>query len=137
MSRFLLFTCAALGLLVACGGNRHRTETPATDVSVVRSGETTVVSIQDHDDEPENQSCKAYCDRLTACWYAIPNVDQMLTSKDVFAKCWAEQHQCKTPTTEVHCCGAVTACGDFVKCENAARDVVIDCRRTGNTAEQK
>jgi hypothetical protein len=95
---------------------------------MARSGETTVVSIQDHDSEPENASCKVYCDRLTACWYAIPNVDPMLSSKDVFAKCWAEQHQCKTPTTEVHCCGSVTVCGDFVKCENAARDVVTECR---------
>jgi hypothetical protein len=128
MIRISLLTYAGLGLVaVACGSNRPGPETPATDVSVVRSGETTVVSIQDHNDEPENASCKAYCDQLTACWYAMPNVDPMLTSKDVFAKCWSEQHQCKTPTTEVHCCGSVADCGDFVRCENRARDVVTDC----------
>jgi hypothetical protein len=128
MSRFSFLPCAALGVLVACGGNKVGPETPSTDVSVVRSGETTVVSIQDHDTEPENPSCKAYCDRLTSCWYAMPNVDPMLTSKDVFAKCWSEQHKCKTPTTQVHCCGSLSVCGDFVKCENTARDVVTDCR---------
>ncbi len=103
---------------------------------MVRSGETTVVSIQDHDDEPENSTCKAYCERLAACSYAMPNMDPMLTAKDVFAKCWAEQHQCRTPMTEVHCCASVTACGDFVQCENTARDRVTDCRH-GTTATSR
>lgn len=90
-----------------------------------------MVSIQDHASEPENPTCKAYCERLAACSYAMPNVDPMLSAKDVFAKCWAEQHQCQTAVTEVHCCGSISACGEFVKCENAARDVVTDCRRPG------
>ncbi len=119
---------AALPLL-ACGGGTRKADTPTTDVTVVRTGDTTVVSVQDHTEEPENAVCKAYCERLTKCWYAVPNADPMLAPKDVYAKCWAEQHQCRTPMTEVHCCSSSDSCPDFVKCETTARDVVTDCRK--------
>ncbi|HEX3594354.1 MAG TPA: hypothetical protein VHU80_04610 [Polyangiaceae bacterium] len=102
---------------------------PAKNVTVVKSGDTTVVAVEDDVQEPESADCKRYCERLSACWYAVPNADPMLAPKDVLAKCWTEQHHCRTPTTALHCCGAVNACGDFVKCESTAQDMVTDCER--------
>lgn len=134
VSRTLLVVCSGCAVLAACGAARSGAATPATDVSVTHSGDTTVVTIEDHSVEPENRDCKAYCDRLTACWYAVPNVDPMLAPKDVFARCWAEQHQCKTAVTEVHCCASISTCSEFVKCENSARDVVTECRPGGVAA---
>ena len=89
-----------------------------------------MVTIEDRDTEPENATCKAYCERLAACWYAVPNADPMLSGKDIFDKCWAEQHQCRTATTELLCCGSIGVCGDFVQCQATGRDVVSDCQHT-------
>lgn len=117
-------------LLLGAGcGSRQPAPKPDDRISVAQSGETTVVTIEDREREPENAVCKSYCERLSACWYAVPNADPMLSPKDILARCWAEQHQCRTPTTEVLCCGSLTACGDFVKCEGAGRDVVSTCER--------
>ncbi|HEX4335715.1 MAG TPA: hypothetical protein VH062_07345 [Polyangiaceae bacterium] len=119
----------ALSALVLLGSGCAETPPPRDDIKVVKSGDTTVVAVEDHSQEPESASCKTYCERLSACWYAVPNADPMLGPKDVLAKCLAEQKQCRTPTTALHCCGAINACGDFVKCQSTAQDVVTDCDR--------
>ena len=125
----LLAASVALALPQAsCASSPPPPDSPNSNVTVVHNGDTTVVSVEDHTLEPENAACKAYCQRLSTCWYAVPNADPMLSQKDVYAKCWGEQQQCRTSTTELFCCGSAAACGDFVKCQTTARDVVTDCR---------
>ena len=126
----LLLVLAVVGAAAGC----RRSAPPAnTDdrISVVKSGETTTVTIDDQVREPVNPVCKQYCERLSACWYAVPNADPMLAQKDVFARCLAEQQKCRTVPTELMCCGALTACGDFVHCQSTSRDVVSDCTHSG------
>lgn len=124
----LLFVPA---LLVTAAGCRRTAppQNPDDRISVVKSGETTTVIIDDQSREPESPLCKQYCERLAACWYAVPNGDPMLASADVYARCWAEQKHCRTVPTEMMCCGALTACGDFVHCQATSRDVISDCTR--------
>ena len=115
-----------LTLCLACGSKQPPAK-PDDRISVTQSGETTLVTIENREREPENAVCKSYCERLSACWYSVPNADPMLSPKDIFARCWAEQHQCRTVTTEALCCGSLTACSDFVKCQGSGRDVVSTC----------
>jgi hypothetical protein len=114
-------------VLVPGCGSKQPPAKPDDRISVTQSGDTTLVTIEDREREPENAVCKSYCERLSACWYAVPNADPMLSPKDVFARCWAEQHFCRTVTTEVLCCGSLDACSDFVKCQGTGRDVVSTC----------
>jgi len=133
MARTLSRLLLVLTVVAAAAGCR-RTAPPAGPddrISVVKSGETTTVTIDDQAREPESPLCKQYCERLSACWYAVPSADPMLAPKDVYARCWAEQQKCRTVPTEMMCCGALTTCGDFVHCQSTSRDVVSDCRHSG------
>jgi hypothetical protein len=133
------FLVSLLAALVGAGCHSQQPPAKADDrVSVTQQGDTTVVIIEDREREPENAVCKSYCERLSACWYAVPNADPMLSPQDIFARCWAEQHQCRTVMTEALCCGSLTACGDFVKCQGSGRDVVSTCThlRLGSAATQ-
>jgi hypothetical protein len=122
----------ALAAAAAAGCRQSAPPAHADDrIHVDRNGETTTVTIDDQSREPESPLCKRYCERLGACWYAVPDADPMLASKDVFAKCWAEQRNCRTAPTEVMCCGALTSCGDFVHCQAASPDVISDCTHSG------
>ena len=131
--------CVIWSIVLTPGcGSKQPPAKPDDRISVTKSGETTVVTIEDREREPENAVCKSYCERLSACWYAVPNADPMLSPKDIFSRCWAEQHGCRTATTEVLCCGSLTVCGDFVKCQSSGRDVVSTCEhlRLGGGAAQ-
>lgn len=110
-----------------CSASSASSEEPRT-VSVARSAEGTMVSIDDAPAEPENAVCSSYCKQLAKCWYAVPNVDSSLPSEDVLRRCRAEQQGCRTPTTELLCCGYVDDCSDFSQCNSKGRDVVSDCK---------
>lgn len=120
--------CALLALASSPGCSKSQPPPKPDDrISISQAGDTTVVTIEDREREPENPVCKSYCERLSACWYSVPSADPMLAPKDVLARCLAERSQCRTPTTEALCCGLLSACADFVRCQATGRDVVSTC----------
>jgi hypothetical protein len=135
MARLLTSTFLLTLTTAASGCHQSAPAANADDhVRVHKNGETTTVVIDDESKEPESPLCKRYCERLSACWYAVPNADPMLAKKDVYARCWAEQQDCKTVPTEMMCCGSLTECGDFVRCQASSADIVSDCRHPASGA---
>jgi hypothetical protein len=55
-------------------------------------------------------------------------VDSTLRSADVLRQCRAEQQGCRTPTTELLCCGFIDDCSEFSACNSKGRDIVSDCK---------
>jgi hypothetical protein len=122
-----LLGLAAAGLGAGCSASSAE---GTRSVSVAKTADGTVVSISDDLAEPENDVCSRYCKQLAKCWYALPNVDSSLRSDDVLRKCRQEQQGCRTPTTELLCCGLVDECTDFSPCNSRGRDIVSDCKYT-------
>jgi hypothetical protein len=124
---FLLSVFAAVG---CSGGSQKRSSTTPSTTTVHQSGDDTVVTIEDSNQEPVNPVCAAYCGRIAACWDSRPNnPDLMLTKDEIVGRCKKEQAECRTPTTDMLCCSEVKDCYDFNRCLSSARDVVMACER--------
>jgi hypothetical protein len=126
---------AALSLLgalfVGCSGSGSPAASPrqSRTTTITRSGEDTIVSIDETEKEPVNPVCTSYCDRVAACWYARGGADLMMTKEEIVSRCQREQADCRTPTTDMLCCSQIADCYDFNRCLVGARDVVMACER--------
>ena len=121
--------CATVALACAACGAPQKAAADNRSIVVARSGENTVVSIDDSPD-PESAVCIEYCRRLSACWYAMPNRREEMSEVEVTRACLKDESNCRTPTTETLCCGKITDCQDFVRCQERSHDVVSDCSRS-------
>lgn len=116
----------------ACGGSTPPPERAANEprsMTVQNDGETTLVTITDDPPPGPNATCAAYCDRLAACWAAMPGADPMVDEETAKSRCLAEHDACRTGTTEPMCCAELTDCGEFSRCQARGKDVIVVCER--------
>ncbi len=124
------FASAWLGVVVACSSS-SATRPPAALEPGTRA------HVDNGGVLPENLVCEEFCERLAACWYALPAVDQTLTKQDVMARCQKDERGCTEVTTDKHCCGMLSDCRDFASCEQKSHGFPSDCQVARSSLERQ